>query len=144
MRKAPNPSDTLGGMKKPRFLSVLVGLTLVASPALASCGGSSSSSDDTTTVISLVPAGKVIDVRTPEEFSEGYVKGAVNIDVSNSNFESQIASLDKEASYSIYCRSGNRSAVAVEIMRNAGFTNVVDLGAVEDAAKALSLPVVTD
>lgn len=136
--------DTLGGMKKSRFLPVIVGLALVASPGLASCGGSSTSSEDTTTVISLVPAGKVIDVRTPEEFDEGYVKGAVNIDVSNPNFESQIASLDKDAAYSIYCRSGNRSAVAVDIMRNAGFTNVVDLGAVEEAAQALSLPVVTD
>jgi rhodanese-related sulfurtransferase len=137
-------SDTLGGMKKTRILPVLVGLTLVASPVLASCGGSSTSSDDTTTVISLVPAGKVIDVRTPEEFSEGYVKGAVNIDVSDPDFESQIASLDKDVAYSVYCRSGNRSAVAVDIMRNAGFTNVVDLGAVEEAAQALSLPVVTD
>lgn len=136
--------DTLGGMKTSRFLPVIVGLALVATPALASCGGSSTSSDDTTTVISLVPASKVIDVRTPEEFDEGYVKGAVNIDVSNPNFESQIASLDKDAAYSIYCRSGNRSAVAVDIMRNAGFTNVVDLGAVEEAAQALSLPVVTD
>jgi phage shock protein E len=137
-------TDTLGGMKSPRIVSVLAGLVLVASPVLASCGGSTSSTDDTTTVISLVPAGKVIDVRTPEEFAEGYVKGAVNIDVSNPNFESQIAELDKDAAYSIYCRSGNRSAAAVEIMRNAGFTNVVDLGAVEEAAQALSLPVVTD
>jgi rhodanese-related sulfurtransferase len=137
-------SDTLGGMKTSRFLPVLIGLTLVASPALASCGGSSTSSQDTTTVISLVPASNLIDVRTPEEFEEGYVKGAINIDVSNPNFESQIASLDKEAAYSIYCRSGNRSAVAVDIMRNAGFTNVVDLGAVEEAAQALSLPVVND
>jgi phage shock protein E len=138
------PSDTLGGMKKSRFLPVIVGLTLVASPVLASCGGSSTSSQDTTTVISLVPASNLIDVRTPEEFAEGYVKGAVNIDVSNPNFESQIASLDKNAAYSIYCRSGNRSAAAIEIMRNAGFTNLVDLGAVEEAAQALSLPVVTD
>lgn len=136
--------DTLGGMKRNRILPIIVGLTLVASPALASCGGSSSSSDDTTTVISLVPASKVIDVRTPEEFSEGYVQGAVNIDVENPDFESQIASLDKDAAYSVYCRSGNRSAVAVDIMRNAGFTNVVDLGAVEEAAQALSLPVVAD
>ena len=140
----PGKLDTLGGMKKTQILPVIVGLTLVATPALASCGGSSTSSDDTTTVISLVPAGKVIDVRTPEEFSQGYVKGAVNIDVSNPDFEAQIASLDKNAAYSIYCRSGNRSAVAVDIMRNAGFANVVDLGAVEEAAQALSLPVVTD
>ena len=127
-----------------RLIPAFVGLTLLASPVLASCGSPSSATQDTTTVISLVPAGMIIDVRTPEEFAEGYVKGAVNIDVSNPDFEYQIASLDKDANYTIYCRSGNRSAVAIDIMRNAGFKNLVDLGAVEEAARALSLPVVAD
>lgn len=136
--------DTLGGMKKSRLLTSTVGLVLVLSPVAAACGSSSSATEDTTTVISLVPAGKLIDVRTPEEFAAGYVKGAVNIDVQSPDFEAQIASLDKEANYNVYCRSGNRSAAAVEMMRNAGFKNVVDLGAVEEAAQALSLPVVTD
>jgi len=144
MRWIHRKSDTLGGMKNMRLIPAFVGLTLLASPVLASCGSSSSATQDTTTVISLVPAGKIIDVRTPEEFAEGYVKGAVNIDVSDPDFKYQIASLDKDANYTIYCRSGNRSAVAIEIMRNAGFKNLVDLGAVEDAARALSLPVVAD
>lgn len=117
--------------------------SLVLSPIAAACGGSSTT-EDTTTKIALTPAGNLIDVRTPEEFAAGYVKGAVNIDVQNPNFESRIASLDKDATYNIYCRSGNRSAAAIEIMRNAGFKNLVDLGAVEEAAQALSLPVVTD
>ena len=60
------------------------------------------------------------------------------------DFEEALKDLDKEASYSVYCRSGNRSAAAVELMRNEGFTNVVDLGAVEDAAKTLALPIVAD
>lgn len=131
-------------MKKVRLSVVLVGVAFVASPLLVSCGGSTNSTQDTTTVISLVPSSRIIDVRTPEEFNEGFVKGAVNIDVSNPNFESEIAKLDKEAAYSIYCRSGNRSAVAIEIMRDAGFTNLVDLVDLDGAAQALSLPVVTE
>lgn len=137
-----NP-DTLGGMNKSRLYASVAGAILVLSPVLVSCGGSSTT-EDTTTVISLVPAGKLIDVRTPEEFAAGYVKGAVNINVQSPDFEEQIAQLDKDATYNVYCRSGNRSAAAVEIMRNAGFKNVVDLGAVEEAAQALSLPVVTE
>lgn len=92
--------------------------------------------------LELVPASKVIDVRTAEEFAEGHVKGARNLDIRSGEFEAALADLDKEASYSVYCRSGSRSATAVEIMRNAGFTKVVDLGAVEEAAKALALPIV--
>ena len=137
------PSDTLGGMKMSRLIASVATAVLVLTPVVAACGGSSTT-EDTTTVISLVPAGKLIDVRTPEEFAAGYVKGAINIDVQSPDFEAQIATLDKEATYNIYCRSGNRSAAAIEIMRNAGFKNLVDLGAVEEAAQALSLPVVTN
>ena len=103
---------------------------------------STSATDSTVVDIKLIPASKVIDVRTAEEFAEGHVKGAKNLDFRNGDFEKALADLDKEAAYSVYCRSGNRSAQAVELMRNAGFTNVVDLGAVEDAAKALALPIV--
>lgn len=134
-------TDTLGGMKKP--LVVVVAALVVAVPLLGACGGSSSGgTTEPAGRIELTPAARLIDVRTPAEFTEGHVQGAVNIDVSADDFGSRIATLDKETPYSIYCRSGNRSAVAAEIMRNAGFVNVVDLGSVEDAAKALALPVV--
>jgi rhodanese-related sulfurtransferase len=54
-----------------------------------------------------------------------------------------IASLDKEASYSLYCRSGRRSAIAANLMAQAGFTKVTDLGDLESAATTLGLPIVT-
>lgn len=128
-------------MRKP--LALVVSALIVSVPLLGACGGSSSSgTTEPAGQIELSPAARLIDVRTPTEFSEGHVQGAVNIDVSAADFEAQIATLDKETPYNVYCRSGNRSAAAVEIMRNAGFTNVVDLGSVEDAAKALALPVV--
>ena len=144
MRRAIH-SDTLGGMRLKQIFLGSATVVLLA-PFAAACGGSSTSSETTEPagVVELTPAARLIDVRTPAEFAEGYVKGAVNIDVSAADFEAQIASLDKTASYNVYCRSGNRSATAVEIMRNAGFTNVTDLGAVQEAAEALSLPVVTE
>jgi rhodanese-related sulfurtransferase len=114
---------------------------------VAACSSSNSgveSSDTTVIDVALIPASKVIDVRTATEFSEGHVKGARNLDIQNGDLEDALASLDKEAAYSVYCRSGNRSATAVQLMRNAGFTNVVDLGALEEAAQSLSLPIVTN
>lgn len=118
----------------------VVALTL----SLSACSSTDSSQASDTTVVDvkLVPASTVIDVRTAEEFAEGHVKGARNLDIRNGDFDKALAELDKEAAYSVYCRSGNRSATAVEKMRNAGFTNVVDLGALEEAATALALPIV--
>ena len=142
MTRGHRPSvDTLWGMKALLRSLCVVGI-LVLGTAACSSSDSNHSSDTTVIDVQLVPAGKVIDVRTAEEFAEGHVKGARNLDIRNGDFEKALASLDKEASYSVYCRSGNRSATAVELMRNAGFTNVVDLGAVEEAAQALALPIV--
>jgi rhodanese-related sulfurtransferase len=54
----------------------------------------------------------VIDVRTPEEFDAGHVNDARLIDIQGPDFDAQIAELDPDADYVVYCRSGNRSAVA--------------------------------
>lgn len=125
---------------------VLMAVAVVSTLGLSGCGSSNSSSSPDTSITSLelVPAGNVIDVRTAVEFAEGHVQGARNLDIQNGDFEAALADLDKDASYNVYCRSGNRSATAVAMMRNAGFTNVVDLGSKEDAAKTLALPIVAD
>ena len=68
----------------------------------------------------------LIDVRTPEEFNEGHIAGAINIDVQSASFDSEIASLDKSVTYALYCRSGNRSGVAAGKMSDAGFTSVLN------------------
>lgn len=121
-----------------------LGLVALVALGVSSCSSSDSTQGSDTTVIDvqLTPAAKVIDVRTASEFAEGHVRGARNLDIQNGDFEKALADLDKDAAYSVYCRSGNRSAAAVELMRNAGFKNVVDLGAVEEAAQALALPIV--
>jgi rhodanese-related sulfurtransferase len=129
-----------------KIRQVLVVIAVVSTLGLSACGSSDSGSSSDTSIgqITLVPAGNVIDVRTASEFAEGHVQGARNLDIQNGDFENALETLDKDATYNVYCRSGRRSAVAVEMMRNAGFTNVVDLGVSEEAAKALSLPIVTD
>lgn len=74
------------------------------------------------------PEGLVIlDVRTPEEFAEGHLEGAEMIDFYRTDFAEQIADLDPDVPYLVYCRSGNRSGQTVAIMEELGFTNVTDI-----------------
>jgi rhodanese-related sulfurtransferase len=85
-----------------------------------------------------------LDVRTPGEYMGGFIQGAQNIDFQSGNFENEIASLDKNATYAVYCRSGNRSGQAVKVMHDAGFHNVYNLnGGVIDWANA-GLPLVNN
>ena len=74
------------------------------------------------------PGTTIVDVRTPEEYAQGHLPGAVNVDVSSPDFAAQIATLDPSAPYAVYCRSGNRSGVAVATMAEQGFTNAYHLG----------------
>ncbi len=68
----------------------------------------------------------LLDVRTREEFEEGHIPGAVNLDLLDGSLEEELASLDKEKTYFVYCRSGGRSSHACLIMSNEGF-KVVNL-----------------
>lgn len=62
----------------------------------------------------------VVDVRTRGEFTAGKIPGAVNIDMMSPDFERKVSCLDKNKSYLVYCRSGNRSAHACEVMAARG------------------------
>lgn len=84
----------------------------------------------------------IIDVRTPEEYAEGHLDGAVNIDIYAADFAKQIKALDPAGSYAVYCRSGSRSSQAVALMESEGFMSVTDLGSREAASEALSIPIV--
>ncbi|MFN7044073.1 MAG: rhodanese-like domain-containing protein [Flavobacterium sp.] len=73
------------------------------------------------------PDVQLVDVRTPEEFSEGHLENAVNIDVTADGFDAKVASLDKEKPVMIYCKSGGRSAKASARLKELGFKNITDL-----------------
>jgi phage shock protein E len=73
------------------------------------------------------PGVTVVDVRTPEEFAAGHIDGAVNYNVEGPDFASQIAGLDPAGLYAVYCRSGNRSQVAVAAMSQAGINHIYEL-----------------
>lgn len=70
---------------------------------------------------------QLIDVRTLEEFSEGHLKNAQNICITDADFEENVAKLDKNQPVYLYCRSGKRSASAAEILKDMGFTEIYDM-----------------
>lgn len=70
----------------------------------------------------------LLDVRHPDEFSQGHIKGAINIDVTAPDFLNEAKELlPKEKTIAVYCRSGKRSAMASELLSENGY-NVLNLG----------------
>lgn len=84
----------------------------------------------------------VLDVRTPAEFASGHLTDAININVEAADFADQIAELDQQATYAVYCRSGNRSQTALNMMRDAGFEQLHHLGGGIGAWQRAGYPVV--
>lgn len=73
------------------------------------------------------PSPQIIDVRTPQEYAQGTIEGAKNIDFLGSDFEKGINELDKETPTLIFCRSGGRSSRALKVFEKNGFTTVFEL-----------------
>lgn len=69
----------------------------------------------------------IIDVRTPNEFNAGHLKGALNIDVNQYDATSKIDKLNRNARYIVYCRTSNRSGMAVQYMMQKGFKTVYQM-----------------
>lgn len=83
----------------------------------------------------------VLDVRTPAEFAEARIAGAINVDYYAADFRDQVDELDKDATYVLYCRSGNRSEDANRIMRDLGFAEVYEVDGGIVAWNGAGLPV---
>ena len=69
----------------------------------------------------------IVDVRTPAEFREGHIAGAVNMDFFGASFDSQILTLPKDKPVLLYCRTGNRSAGAYDALEKEGITNILHM-----------------
>lgn len=81
--------------------------------------------------------GIVIDVRTQEEYEEGHlVKTDKQLDLTNGEFEESLSEFEKDKTYYLYCRTGNRSGQAARIMKSQGFENVYNIGGFKDLANA--------
>ncbi len=69
----------------------------------------------------------ILDVRTKSEVDESYIPNSININFYDNNFDSAISMLDKELTYYVYCRSGNRSSQTVEKLKSLGFEKAFNL-----------------
>jgi rhodanese-related sulfurtransferase len=143
------------------IIPAILSLTLVAA-----CGGSDSTSDDGTvpatsgdiavasgfTLVSPEEAAAtiadppedlvILDVRTPEEFAEGHIEGAVMVDFYSDTFDDELAALDPNVPYVVYCRSGNRSGQTITKMEQIGFQSVEDIDGGVVAWAGAGLPLV--
>ena len=66
----------------------------------------------------------VLDIRTPGEFQSGHLPGAILIDLYSQTFVDQLSRLDKEKTFLIYCRTGNRSTKSLEIFKKLKFQKI--------------------
>ncbi len=114
------------------FKRAVAGVALVAS-IMAACGGTTTEASfelvapPVAAQVIADEAPVVLDVRTPEEYAEGHLADAVLINFYDTDFADQLDELDKDATYVVYCRSGNRSQGAIQTMRELGFTDVVEV-----------------
>lgn len=91
--------------------------------------------------ITAHPKAVVIDVRTPDEFAEGHIAHAINVDYRAEDFRGQLDALDKNAHYVLHCKSGNRSGKSLEIMKELGFSRITHMDGGFDGWKAAGLDV---
>jgi phage shock protein E len=117
-------------MKLFRALAVVVVL-LLGAPLLAAESGDIVSEQ-----------AVVIDVRTRDEWNAGHLQGAVHIpyDVIGAEIGRVVA--DKTTKIDLYCRSGRRSGIGLETLKQLGYDNVTNLGSMENAATILGRPIV--
>ena len=69
----------------------------------------------------------ILDVRTPAEFAQGYIENAINVDFYSKTFPDELNKLDKEKTYLLYCRSGNRSGRTLKFMEELQFKTVYNM-----------------
>ncbi len=70
---------------------------------------------------------QIVDARTPEEYRDGHIEKAVNMDIKDVNFDKQIQELDADKPVAVYCKGGVRSKKAADKLAKAGFKKIYDL-----------------
>jgi len=131
----------------------VVAALLCALAGSAGCGGSSLPPSSRLRQLSAAEAGELwrarggqekillLDIRTPAEFADERIAGAVNIDFRAPAFRDEIATLPKEQTVLLYCRSGNRSGQSLPLFLELGFRDVRHLSGGILAWKQAGLPV---
>lgn len=124
--------------------------TLTVAFILGSCANSNNSAQTLIsaqkfeTAINSADKPVILDVRTPGEYEGGHIANALNVDWNGSDFDAQIASIDKDVEVYVYCLSGGRSGQAVSHLKKKGYSNIIELDGGMMAWRKASLPETTD
>ena len=117
----------------------VLGLLLFLNLGMVSCAQSSKSNDTAAngSAITLITPQELnqanqseivlVDVRTPQEYAQGHIENAINIDFYAPDFLKKMNALDKNKDIYIYCRSGHRSGLAAKKLEQSGFKKIYDL-----------------
>ena len=138
----------ISSMKK-----LILSVTLVLSFLVAACQQSANNGKSVYEKVSIEQFEKllveksnalILDVRTPEEFAAGHVKGAVNLNIYDAGFKDGLAKLDKAKPVLVYCKAGSRSADAASQMKELGFGEVYNFSGGMLAWSNSNKPMVSD
>ena len=131
--------------------NILVIILAVTAIMISSCSDSQNKSgisgltaSEFSDKINKTSSPVIVDVRTPSEFSKGHIQNAVNIDISNGDFENQINKLSKSGTVYVYCLSGSRTKAAIRKMQSDGFTDIYELSGGLMKWNSANLPLTTN
>lgn len=122
------------------YVSILAFLLLFGA---AGCAKKTEAAQAQAPVVTISENTIILDARTPEEHADGYMEGAKLLDFRSGEFEAAVPTLDPDATYLVYCKSGNRAGQAAALMNEAGIKNVTNLGSLEEAAVATGQSIVS-
>ena len=126
-------------MKQKLIVTIILALMMLATSMIVSCVGKTEAPEqlieDVTAeqAFRLIEENKndpdllIIDVRTPQEYTDGHIEDAINMDFNSGAFGDEVRKLDRTKKYLVYCRSGNRSRGAINEMTQLGFEQVYHL-----------------
>lgn len=130
----------------PCSICVLAGVLVLLCASVLSGGGLKSVKPKEAYELIRKNAGNpefvILDVRTPEEFDEGHIEGAINIDYYHPGFESEVEKLDRSKTYLLYCRTGNRSGRSFRLFEELRFQHVYHMEGGTSRWKREGLPLV--
>lgn len=126
-------------MRPARLLALCAAASLVVGSAWATAPAPAQLTD-AAAAPAAAPAAAVaaplwIDVRTPGEYAQGHLEGAINVPLDVIARQIARHAPDKSAPIALYCRSGRRSAMAQDILLELGYTNVTNKGGYDDLVR---------
>ena len=112
--------------KSPACVATLIGILSLVQPP-ETCARDINLAEALTTIQNQEAGLRIVDVRTRGEYEGGHLPGAINMNIADPNFPIMLQELDKSAPVLVYCRTGRRSGMAVNILEGMGFTQVLHM-----------------